>query len=192
MRKASYRCLDLIKKYEGCRLTAYLCPAGVWTIGYGHTVGVTKGMKITKEKAQELLEKDVERFEKAVIHYDCVYGFTQNEFDALVSFAFNMGSITKLTDLGHRSRQAISAKIPEYCNAGGVKLPGLVKRRLEEQKLFDTVNPLEELRPVEEVAEQVILNAWGTGVSRRKLLEKHGYNYSEVQAEVNRQLKGGK
>ena len=62
--------IDLIKKFEGCKLTAYKCPAGVWTIGYGHTKGVKKGQKITKEEAEELLKQDLQKFVDHVRYYD--------------------------------------------------------------------------------------------------------------------------
>lgn len=85
--------LSLIKQFEGCRLTAYKCPAGVWTIGYGHTAGVKQGQKITQEQADGLLTEDLQKYEKKVDKYDGRYWWNQNEFDALVSFAFNVGSI---------------------------------------------------------------------------------------------------
>lgn len=131
--------LNLIKKYEGLRLTAYLCPAGVLTIGYGHTGSdVKKGMKITKKKATSLLKKDVARFEKHVNKYDSIYHWTSNEFSAMVSFAFNIGNIDQLTAYGTRSKAEIRVKILQYCNANGKRLEGLYKRRVDESKLFRT------------------------------------------------------
>ena len=94
-------------------------------------------MKITKEKATELLKKDLEKFEKHVMKYDSKYNFNQNQFDALVSFAFNVGNIDQLTANGTRTIAQISAKIPAYNKAGGKTLPGLVKRRAKEKALFD-------------------------------------------------------
>ena len=135
--KISENGLDLIKKFEGCRLVAYKCPAGVLTIGYGHTGSdVKEGMKITQKEADALLKKDVAKFEKAVMKYNNVYGFNQNQFDALVSFAFNIGSIDQLTAKGTRSIGEIGAAILLYNKAGGKKLEGLVKRREAEQALF--------------------------------------------------------
>lgn len=129
--------LSIIKESEGLRLKAYKCPAGVWTIGYGHTgKDVKKGMVITEEKATELLKRDIARFERHVSAYDKIYHFTSNEFSALVSFAFNLGSITGLTKNGTRTKQQIANKMLEYCYAGGKKLNGLYKRRQEERKLF--------------------------------------------------------
>lgn len=83
--------LDLIKEFEGCKLKAYLCPAGIWTIGFGHTKGVYPGMVITQELADKFLIDDVWQFEREVeslVHVPV----TQGQFDALVSFAFNVGS----------------------------------------------------------------------------------------------------
>ena len=128
--------VELIKKYEGCRLEAYKCPAGVWTIGYGHTAGVKAGDKITQEKADELLRADLEKFEKKVEKYDGKYHWTQNEFDALVSFAFNIGSIDQLTANGTRSRETIAEKIVQYNKAAGKVLTGLTRRRKDEKELF--------------------------------------------------------
>lgn len=129
--------LNLIKESEGLRLKAYKCPAGVWTIGYGHTgKDVKKGMVITEEKATELLKRDIARFERHVSAYDKIYHFTNNEFSALVSFAFNLGSITGLTKNGTRTKQQIANKMLEYCYARGKKLNGLYTRRQKERRLF--------------------------------------------------------
>ena len=128
--------IDLIKKYEGCKLTAYKCPAGVWTIGVGHTSGVTESMTITQAQADTFLKQDLVKFEKLVEKYDSKYHWTQNEFDALVSFAFNIGSINQLTANGTRTKQEIANKMLEYAKAGGKTLSGLVKRRKDEQTLF--------------------------------------------------------
>ena len=131
--------LDLIKKYEGCKLTAYVCPSGILTIGYGHTGSdVKQGMKITQEKAKSLLVKDLERFEKHVKKYDNKYHFTQSQYDALVSFAYNIGNIDTLTRNGTRTVAQISESMLLYTkSSGGTVLQGLVKRRLDEQSLFN-------------------------------------------------------
>lgn len=138
-RKISQKGLDLIKRFEGLRLTAYKCPSKIWTIGYGHTAGVKSGQKITKEQAEEFLKKDVEWAEKAVNKLK--YDFTQNEFDALVSFTFNCGtgSLAQLTRNQTRNRPQIANAMVLYCkdNNGNV-LEGLKKRRLAEWDLFTT------------------------------------------------------
>ena len=135
--KISKKGIELIKKWEGCRLKSYICPAGVLTIGYGHTGKDVKwGMVITESKAESLLVKDLEKFEKKVDKYNDVYNFNQNQFDALVSFAYNIGSIDQLTNNGKRSIDVIAKKILLYCNANGKWLSGLYNRRLDEQRLF--------------------------------------------------------
>lgn len=129
--------LSIIKESEGLSLKAYKCSAGVWTIGYGHTgKDVKKGMVITEEKATELLKTDIVRFEKHVAAYNKIYNFTSNEFSALVSFAYNIGSISGLTRNGTRTKLQIANKMLEYCYANGKKLKGLYARRQKERKLF--------------------------------------------------------
>lgn len=135
--KTSNKGIELIKQFEGCRLTAYKCPAGVWTIGYGHTSGVKQGQTITKEKAEEYLKEDLAKFEKHVAGFS-KYNWNQNQFDALVSFAYNIGSINQLTANGTRTIKQISEKIPAYNKAAGKVLEGLQRRREAEKKLFDT------------------------------------------------------
>lgn len=134
--KISNEGLTIIKKYEGCKLSAYKCPAGVWTIGYGHTGGVKESDKITQAQAELYLLADLERFEKHVETYNNKYQWTQSEFDAMVSFAYNLGNIDKLTGGGTRTKAVIAEKILLYNKASGKVLAGLTKRRTEEQALF--------------------------------------------------------
>ena len=133
------KAIEIIKKYEGCRLTAYKCPAGVYTIGYGHTKGVKKSDKITQEKAEEYLQADLVRFMKNVDKYDKTYHFTNNEYCALLSFAFNLGSIDQLTAYGTRSKKTIASKMLLYVNCNGKPLRGLINRRRNEFNLFNEV-----------------------------------------------------
>ena len=142
--------INLIKKFEGCRLKAYKCAAGVWTIGYGHTYGVKSTNVITQEQAEQYLIEDLERFEKKVDQYNYRYNWNQNEFDALVSFAFNIGSIDKLTADGTRSKEVIAEKILLYNKAGGKVLAGLTERRKAEQELF-----LTKVAPVQQISATV-------------------------------------
>lgn len=137
--KTSKNGLELIKKHEGCRLKAYLDPAGIPTIGYGHTSGVKIGQTITQAQAEAYLQMDVEKSEKAVDKYSDIYHWTQNQFDALASFTYNCGAgnLDKLTAGSTRTIAEISAKIPSYCKAGGKTLSGLVRRRADEKSLFD-------------------------------------------------------
>lgn len=135
--KISQNGLKLIEEFEGCRLVAYQDSVGVWTIGYGHTKGVKKGQAITKEQAEHYLQSDVGNAEKVVNKYYDRYKWNQNQFDALVSFAFNIGSIDQLTAKGTRSIAEISNKILAYNKAGGKALAGLTRRRKAEKLLFD-------------------------------------------------------
>lgn len=136
--KTSQRGINLIKQFEGVRLTAYKCPAGVYTIGYGHTRGVTRGMRITEEEASAFLAADLRNSEKAVERYDSIYHWNQNEFDALVSFTFNCGAtnLRALLRNGRRNRSQIAATLPLYRKAGGKVLKGLERRRAAEKALF--------------------------------------------------------
>ena len=138
--KTSSKGVSLIKSFEGCRLKAYKCPAGVWTIGYGHTAGVKEGDTITKETAESYLRNDLEKYEKAVMKYDAIYNFNQNQFDSLISFTYNcgVGNLKNLTQSGKRTLAQISTKLPLYNKAGGVVLRGLQRRRAAEKELFDT------------------------------------------------------
>ncbi|MCM1045655.1 MAG: peptidoglycan-binding protein [Candidatus Gastranaerophilales bacterium] len=133
--KISQNGIDLIKQFEGCRLDAYKCPAGVWTIGYGHTAGVEQGQKISAAQAEAYLRADLEKYEKKVDKYS-KYGWNQNEFDAMVSFAYNVGSIDQLTAGGTRTRTVIAEKMLQYNKGGGKVLSGLTRRRQAERKLF--------------------------------------------------------
>lgn len=139
MKTLSLTGLVLIKNFEGLRLTAYRCPAGVPTIGYGHTKGVKMGDTITPDIADVYLLEDVQASVKAVNEYDKIYNFTQCQFDALVSFTFNCGkgNLSKLTAKGTRDIPTISKKLLEYNKANGKTLTGLVRRRKAEQILFN-------------------------------------------------------
>lgn len=155
--KTSKTGLDLIKKYEGCRLKAYLDPAGIPTIGWGHTSGVKMGQTITQAQADAYLAQDVGTAERAVAKYDATYHWNQNQFDGLVSFTYNCGAgnLDKLLASGKRTVSEISAKISTY-NKGtvnGVKvvLTGLVRRRTEEKALFDSPADQQPDKPVQAV-----------------------------------------
>lgn len=125
----------MIKKYEGCRLEAYLCPANVWTIGYGHTgADVYKGKKITEPAAAALLADDLKRFEKAVLQTGLP--LSQNQFDGLVSFTYNCGAGNLKKLIKGRNHAQIAEAMLLYTKAAGRELPGLVKRRQEERALF--------------------------------------------------------
>ncbi len=134
--RTSQNGINLIKQLEGCRLTAYKCSAGVPTIGYGHTAGVKMGQTITQVQAESYLKDDLMKYETKVMKYYDKYRFNQNEFDALVSFAYNVGSIDQLTAGGTRSRKVIAEKMLSYCKAAGKENTGLLRRRQKERALF--------------------------------------------------------
>jgi lysozyme len=133
--------LSLIKKFEGCELEAYKCAAGVWTIGYGSTNNVNEGMEISQERADMLLLEDVEVFEEAVNKLVEV-PLEQNQFDALVSWTFNLGSTnlknsTLLKVLNNKDYDGVPAQIKRWNKAGGKVLQGLIRRREAEALLFE-------------------------------------------------------
>lgn len=133
--KTSKNGIDLIKKFEGCVLSAYKCPAGVWTIGYGHTSGVKQGDTITQEIAESYLRHDLERYENYV-KWNVKYQLNQHQFDALVSFTYNCGIANLKTLVRNRNIEQIGKAILLYNKARGRVLPGLVKRRQLESELF--------------------------------------------------------
>lgn len=134
--KISQKGINLIKQFEGCKLAAYRCPVGILTIGYGHTGNVQEGQVITQNYAETLLRQDLISYELKVDKYNPRYTWRQHEFDALVSFAYNIGNIDQLTANGTRSRTEIAEKMLLYNKAGGKVLEGLNKRRRAERELF--------------------------------------------------------
>lgn len=140
--------LKIIENSEGLALKAYLCPANVWTIGYGHTKGVKQGDTCTIEQARAWLMEDCVEAEKAV-HRLVKVPLNQNQFDALVSFCFNVGAdedadtiaeglgdSTLLRKLNSGDYVGCAGEFPKWVNAKGRVLPGLVTRRKAEQTLF--------------------------------------------------------
>ena len=132
--------IELIKKCEGCRLTAYKCPAGVLTIGYGHTAGVKAGDTITQKQADKYLIDDLHIYEGYVneINQKYKYHFNRNQFSALVSFAYNCGrgNLLALCKNGLRNKDDIGQCIKLYDKANGQTLKGLTVRRLLETELY--------------------------------------------------------
>lgn len=191
-RNLSANGLNLIKSFEGCKLTAYksLPTEKYYTIGYGHYGSdVTAGMKITKEQAEELLLQDCKKAIKNVNSFMSKYNFNQNQFDALVSFAFNVGSINQLTASGTRTLEQISSKITAYNKSGGRVIEGLVKRRAKEKELYDTPTSTTVKKSNEEIAKEVVAGKWGNGNARKTALTKAGYDYKTIQTLVNKLLK---
>lgn len=132
--------LSLIKKYEGLKLKAYKCPAGIWTIGYGHTQGVTPGMAINESAADGFLKQDARGAEQVLNKLGI--NFAQNQFDALVSWIFNLGagsfntSTLKKKIVAKAADEEITDQIIKWVNAAGKPLLGLKKRRVEEANMF--------------------------------------------------------
>lgn len=132
--------LNLIKEFEGLKLRAYQCSANIWTIGYGHTADVSANDVITEEKALSFLRQDVADSERAVNQYVHV-PLTQNQFDALVSFVFNMGAgnfrtSTLLKKLNSGDDDGAAQEFGRWIHAGGKALAGLIRRREAERALF--------------------------------------------------------
>ncbi len=133
--------LDIVKRFEGLSLTAYLDPVGIWTIGYGHTgPEVGPGDVITRTEAETLLKKDLTKFENAVRSLVKV-PINSNQFSALVSFTFNVGTgalsqSTLLARINQKDYQGAADQFSRWVYGGGQVLPGLVTRRNAERSLF--------------------------------------------------------
>lgn len=133
---------DFIEAWEGCRLTAYKCPAGIWTIGVGHTQDVTEHDEITYEQSRDLLRRDLELVRHDLAPFINVT-VTEGQFIALVSLAFNVG-VSYVVHQCPRLMRALNAGDAEACahefldinRAGGKVLAGLTERRRAEAKLF--------------------------------------------------------
>lgn len=141
-----------MKQWEGLKLNAYRCPAGVLTIGYGHTgKDVVAGLKITRERAEELFESDIAKFERTLdkqVNADKVQTLTQGQYDALLSFAYNVGMANLKSStlwrkvkanpndasIGNEFRRWVWATTSK----GKVQLPGLIKRRAKEAEVYLT------------------------------------------------------
>ncbi len=130
----------LLRAYEGLRLTAYRCPAGLWTIGYGHTVTTRPGMTITEAQAEQLLASDLHRYEEAVRSLIRV-PLGDNQFSALVCFTFNvgisaLGASALCRNLNRGWYDQVPAQLKRWNKGGGRILPGLVRRRTAEAALW--------------------------------------------------------
>ena len=135
---------QIVKEFESLRLDAYRCPAGVWTIGWGHTEGVRAGMRITEELAEEFLRRDLVRVESGLGKVIGV-ALTQGQHDALVSLCFNLrGGAERLPSIAPRLVAKINGgdfagaadEFLDIDRADGRVMPGLVRRRAEERALF--------------------------------------------------------
>ena len=173
--------LDLIKSFEGCQLKAYKCPAGVWTIGWGTTEPINgikphEGMIITQQHADELLIKNLKGYENAVNKY-VTYSINQNQFDALVSFAYNCGNgalktSALLKKLNAGDVQGAANEFLRWNKANGKVLNGLTRRREAERKLF--------LKEEDEMVKNIKIKL--NGIEKDvHAIEKDGHNFIMIQ-----------
>lgn len=134
--RASKECIEAIKQFEGLRLNTYKCPAGVLTIGYGHTKGVRQNMRITEARAEEFLKEDLRAIEDDITALGLT--LTQSQFDALVDFVFNLGiARLKSSTLLKKIRagapaEEIQTEFKRWIYSGKRVMQGLVKRRIWE------------------------------------------------------------
>lgn len=144
--KISKQGIDLIKKYEGFKPYAYLCPANILTIGYGHTRGVRLGQTCTETEAEQFLMEDLELAEAEVNKVANEVDLTQGQFDSLVSFTFNLGagnfktSTLRKKVLNNPADPTIMGEFGKWVYVRGKVSQGLQKRRLEESKLYFSNN----------------------------------------------------
>ena len=189
--------IALIKSFEGLRLKAYkaLPSEKYFTIGYGHYgADVKEGQTITEAEAEKLLRADLQKYEGKVNKYPA-YNWNDNEYSALVSFAYNVGNIDGLTKKGERSREEIKKVWTSYSKAGGKEIPGLVRRRKAELKLFNEGETMAaeyktnqkdpkqvKLDKLIELTKATMRGEYGSGVNRKNRL---GSAYNAVQAIIN-------
>ena len=185
--ETSQKGLDLIKSFEGCRLVSYQDPGGIWTVGYGHTGGVGPCMAITHSQAELYLKYDLRNAEKYVNNYNNIYHFTQDQFDALVSFCYNAGAgnLRKLLDGGNKPIEQVKKDLPNTCiKSKGKVLNGLIRRRKAEAELMGNY-----IKDIETVISEVMAGKWGNGETRKKKLTDAGYDYKKIQEEINKRAK---
>ena len=145
--KTSQKGINLIKSFEGCKLQSYRDSVGVLTIGYGHTLGVYTGMRITLQEAEDLLRNDLIIYESC-INKNVKVDLTQNEFDSLVSWTYNLGcgslkKSTMLKYLNENKKQFVTSEMIKWVKAGGRVLKGLIRRREAEAVLFAQAEAIE-------------------------------------------------
>ena len=182
--------INLIKKFEGLRLKAYkpVLSEKLYTIGWGH-YGVSAGAEITIQQAEEYLRRDLLKFERAVNELN--RPFNQNEFDALVSFAYNCGQVNLIKLCKNRNNDEIADAFLKYNKAGGKVLDGLVKRRQEERTLFMTPVMTEKL-PYSVVTNTVMNIRSGAGTNFPKIRTAKKGEKLTVWAVVTNEKKWGR
>lgn len=199
MRKATNECIKMIKDFEGCVLHSYKCDVNeaYYTIGFGHYGISNANVTIDDATAEQYLLDDLEKCYEKIEHYDKIYNFTTNEYDALVSFCFNIGSIDRLTANGTRSKTEIANHMLAYVHCGDIVLDGLVNRRNIEHNLFvngeypsgatvknEVVNTkkINFSTTLDEIVDMIIAGDFGNGDMRKEKL------YDTVQDLVNYRL----
>lgn len=142
--KTNKQALQIIQSCESLRLQSYLCPGGVWTIGYGHTKGVKPGQTITREQAEKFLQEDIEQKERALDGLLSVR-LNDNQYSALVSWVFNLGegnfaksTLRKVINADPNNRDGITHEWLRWNKSGGKELRGLTIRRQMELDLYFT------------------------------------------------------
>lgn len=131
--------IELVKKFEGLKLTSYLCPSNKWTIGYGHTFGVVEGQTITKEQADIFLQEDLYDAMNGALRYCPILADYPEKLGAIISFVFNLGTqrlreSTLRKRINEQNWEEAAKEIKKWVYAGKVILPGLIKRRIAESK----------------------------------------------------------
>lgn len=174
---------DLIVEFEGFRNNAYDDGFGNLTIGIGHCGrDVYKGMYLTDEEVYDLFEKDIARFEDNVNRYVEHYDLNQNEFNALVSFAFNIGNVDELLRCGDLAKKDICDRMLLYCHANGEVVEGLKRRREAEVALFKKGEVKKDISYYFDLIANTLIGKYGNGVEREKKL---GTDYEIVQESIN-------
>lgn len=187
--------LELIKSFEGCKLKAYKCLKSeqYYTIGYGHYGIKDPNKTITQAEADELLKKDLEHYESHVnkVNNTYNYNFNENEFSALVSFAYNLGGIMQLTRGGTRTKSEIADAMLLYNKSGKTVLAGLTRRRKKERELFlkapaasatNNDSGITDATTIGELIDLIIAGKFGNGVYRKDAL------YDTIQRMVNERV----
>ena len=193
--KINQATLKLIKYFEGCHLHSYRDAVGIWTIGYGITSAdkeitgktIKRGMTISQATADRWLIESLEKkYAPKVLKYG--YDLNENEFGALLSFCFNIGSIGQLTDYGRRSKKTIAQKMLLYNKAGGKVLLGLKRRREAEHNLFLT--PVKEDKKMEKESIVYFKRYTGKAEGIKAILDDKGYDSSFESREKIARLNG--